>query len=476
MNINRIIHAGFWFGKSDFNETLKQAKAGIGGFCLYGGTTQEVKELAAALRAAAPARIIISADYEYGLGRWHKDAPLLPSNISIGAAGRDDLAYKKGIITARHARQIGVDWVFAPVLDLADTPQNPIVNTRSFGKDPALVARLAKAFMLGLADGGCLNCVKHFPGHGSTLIDSHLAMPTVNRTKEELLENELKPYFNVFTVTDAVMAGHLLVPALDKQKPASFSKEILENFLRKELRFKGLIITDALVMQATGGLDPIDAFKAGAEILLCPDNPLETAAKLKEAVAKDRSLINYAISALSRQEMLIAKIKPEKNFVYKDCNAAGRQLSAECAKQAVCLKGQFTPFAKNKNVFYLEIDTYPQEEIQSKEFYAKLKAAGVKLKPYKPSGRAFDTLLITTQANYAAFSGKINLSQEQKDLINTAAAKAKNRILVSFGSPFVDEGLNLTAFLMAGTQTAEFQEVCADILTGKAETKGKMPV
>ncbi len=478
MNTNRIIHAGFWFGKSDFNEAISQAKAGIGGFCIYGGTTQEVKELTCALRAAASGKILISADYEYGLGRWHKDAPLLPSNLSLGAAGRDDLAYKKGIITARHARQIGVDWVFAPDIDLADTPANPIVNTRSFGKDPNLVSRLAKAFMLGLADGGCLNCLKHFPGHGPTVIDSHLTLPTVNKTKAELMSAELVPYLKLFTVADAVMVAHLLIPALDGKNPASFSEAIIQDFLRKDLRYKGLIITDALVMKATGGLNAVDAFKAGAEILLCPDNPLETAQKLKEEISKDKTLINKAISALSRQEMLIAKIKPEKNFAYedKDYQSAAHSLSLECAKQAVCLKGEFKPFVKNKTVYYIEADTFPQEEIKSEDFYAKLKAAGIKLKPYNPSARSFDTLLISTQANYAAFSGKINFCAEQKDLINKAAAKAKNKILVSFGSPFVDEGLNINAFLMAGTQTKEFQEVCADILLGQLKPLGKMPV
>ena len=478
MNINRIIHAGFWFGKSDFNQALLQAKEGIGGFCIYGGTTQEVKELTGALRAAAPGRIIISADYEYGLGRWHNDAPLLPSNISLGAAGRDDLAYKKGIITARHARQIGVDWVFAPDIDLADTPSNPIVNTRSFGKDPVIVSRLAKAFMLGLSDGGCLNCLKHFPGHGSTVIDSHLALPAVNKTKADLMAAELVPYLNLFAVADAVMAAHLLIPSLDDKNPASFSEKILQDFLRKDLRYKGLIITDALIMKATGGLNPIDAFKAGAEILLCPDNPLETAQKLKEEISKDKILINKAISALSRQEMLIAKIKPEKNFAYEDNDyqSTAHSLSLECAKQGICLKGSFTPFAKNKTVYYIEADNFPQEEIKSKELYAKLKTAGIKLKPYNPSARTFDTLLISTHSNYAAFSGKINFSAEQKDLINKAAAKAKNKILVSLGSPFVDEGLNINAFLMAGTQTAEFQEVCADILLGNAKAFGKMPV
>ena len=152
MNINRLVHPGFWFGKTSEEDALKLARLGAGGFCLYGGTRAEVSALTRALRAASPhKKILISADYEDGLGRWLPDAELLPSNLALGAAGDEELAFEKGLLTARQAKSLGVDWVFAPVVDLADHPDNPIVNTRSFGADPALVTRLAGAFMDGLA-------------------------------------------------------------------------------------------------------------------------------------------------------------------------------------------------------------------------------------------------------------------------------------------------------------------------------------
>ena len=475
MNTNRLIHAGFWFGKSDVKEALELAKAGVGGFCIYFGTTKEVKELIAALRAAAPSGLIISADYEYGLGRWHKDAQLLPSNISIGAARKEDLSYKKGLITARQARELGVDWVLAPNVDLADTPANPIVNTRSFGKDASLVTDMAKAFMLGLADGGCLNCLKHFPGHGSTLLDSHLSLPTVNKSLAKLQEEDLIPYKKLLTKADAIMPSHLLVPAFDKEKPASFSEKTIQGFLRRELHYKGLIVTDALIMKATGGLEPVDAFKAGADILLCPENPFEVMAKLEKEVKKDRSLIDHAISALSEQEMMIAKLKAAEDFVCKDCAEQADKLSFDTARAGICLKGEDIKLKHGKSVTYLEIDVFPGGEMQAKDFYNKLKAEGIKLKPYK-AGDKSDVLIISTMANYAAFSGKINFSAEQKEIINKAAAKAGKSALVSFGSPFVDDGLKINSFLMAGTQTAPFQKVCADILLGKEAARGFMPV
>lgn len=475
MNTNRIIHAGFWFGKSDIEEAVKLAKAGIGGFCIYNGSTEDVKELSTLLRASAPGAIIISADYEYGLGRWHKDAPLLPSNISIGAAGREDLAYKKGVLTARQARTLGVDWVLAPNLDLADTPGNPIVNTRSFGKDPELVARMARSFMLGLADGGCLNCLKHFPGHGSTLLDSHLAMPTVSKSKADLLAAELIPYQKLLTHADAIMLSHLLIPALDAKNPASFSKDIISGLLRKELRYRGVAVTDALTMKATGGLNPVDAFKAGADILLCPEDPFAAIEELKREVHKDRALIDHAISAISGQEMLIAKLRPQSDFLQKDYKAEGEKLSYDCAQNGICQIGEEIALKKGSTVNLLEVDIYPQGDIQAESFYNQLKANGIKIKTYKEGGKC-ETLIITTMANYAAFSGKINFSEEQKTLLQKAISKAGKVVLVSFGSPFVNEGLKVNSFLMAGTQTEPFQKVCADILTGKTKAKGNMPV
>lgn len=474
MNINRIIHPGFWFGKSDIKEAIELAKAGVGGFCIYFGTRQEVLELTKTLQAHAPRKLLISADYEYGLGRWLKDAPLLPSNISLGAAGNPDFAYKKGYITACQARTLGVNWVFAPVVDLADTPQNPIVNTRSFGADPKLVSKLARAFMLGLEDGGCLNSLKHFPGHGSTQSDSHLTLPFINKTLAQLESRELVPYRDLLTKADSIMVAHLKIDAMDASAPTSFSHKVITGFLRKNLHYKGLIITDALVMKATGGLNPVDAFKAGADILLCPDNPFELIESLKKEIEKDKSLVARAVEALSAQEMLLAKLNAINNIPCKD-PWAQECLSQSAAESGIASVGNTTVFSKGDTVHYLEADIYPSTDFKATALLNKLKANGIKVLPY--DGKAADNLVVSTFSNYAAFSGHINFTPEQKELVQKAVSQAEKSVLISFGSPFVNLGIsNLDRFLMAGTQTDIYQKVCADILAGKAKAKGQMPV
>ena len=195
MNINRLIFPGFWFGKTRREDALELARRGVGGFCIYGGTLESVRELVHDLRAASTSNhLFICADYEDGLGKWIPGTTWVFSNLAVGASQSEEVAYQKGLTLAREARNLGVDWIFAPVLDLCDEPQNPIVNTRSFGANPQQVAQLGAALCRGLTDGGVLNSIKHFPGHGRTTQDSHLRLPTLNRTRAELEQNELVPF------------------------------------------------------------------------------------------------------------------------------------------------------------------------------------------------------------------------------------------------------------------------------------------
>ena len=293
INTARLVFPGFWFGKTPEEEALTLARMGVGGFCLYGGTKTAVATLTRKLRAVSPLpRILIAADYEDGLGRWLPDAQLLPSNLALGAANDEKLAFEKGFITAREAVQIGVDWVFAPVLDLANNAGNPIVNTRSFGEDPDLVTRLAGAFIDGLHQGGALCCLKHFPGHGNTTTDSHMAMPVVTETFTQLKNQTLVPFRNLLPRADSVMVGHLLVPALDEKNPASVSKIITHSLLQGALGFTRCVCTDALLMKALGDEKEaaLKALDAGAHVLLVPEKPLELVEFLKNQVFPDEIL------------------------------------------------------------------------------------------------------------------------------------------------------------------------------------------
>src|SRR5262249_42096968 len=157
----QLIFPGYKFGIDDPDEALMLAELGVGGFCLFGGLPDEVAEFAARLQKAAPRRLLLCADFEDGVATQVMGATALPSNMGLGAANSETLAFEKGRVTAAESRALGVDWVLAPVCDLATAPANPIVNTRAFSSEPGDAARMARAFLRGLKSQGALGCLKH---------------------------------------------------------------------------------------------------------------------------------------------------------------------------------------------------------------------------------------------------------------------------------------------------------------------------
>lgn len=464
MKTNRLIFPGFWFGKTSVEDAKKLASMGVGGFCFYGGKPQELKELISTLQSLAPYPLLFAADYEAGLGRWHEGLPLLPTNYTLGLIGREDLVLKKGFLTAIQAKELGINWVFAPVVDLADTPSNPIVNTRSFSANPKDVIRLARAFAIGLADGACLNSFKHFPGHGSTTQDSHLTMPTITKDLTHLKEEDLLPYRELITRADSIMVSHLLVKCLDDEQPASFSKKIMTGLLRKTMFYKGLIVTDALTMKATNGLNPVDAFVAGADVLLCPDNPFKTIEDLAKRVKENPELKERVFYSISTQEMMTARLGNMHPLSCRDIEGACKQLNEETANALLQkLKPQIT-LSGRKNITYLILDEKAPAALPP--FLQTLKEKGFKLIPYKENKKS-DFLLALNFEDYTAFKGTVNLSTGQKTLLQNALNNSKHSLLISFGSPYINEGLNkLGEFLPLASKDKEFQISAARSLCG----------
>ena len=469
MNINRLVHPGFWFGKTDKEYALKLARMGVGGFCLYGGTRAEVSELTKALRAASPLkRILISADYEDGLGRWLPDAELFPSNLALGAADDEKLSYEKGFLTARQAKSLGIDWIFAPVLDLADNPDNPIVNTRSFGSDPEKVTRLAGAFMDGLAKGGTLNAIKHFPGHGNTATDSHLALPVLLSTKQHILEHELIPFRQLLNKADCVMVGHLLAPALDEQYPASVSPTIIGGLLQQEMGFNGCICTDALCMKALRNAQEaaLAAFLAGAHILLVPEDPLALLAFLNAQDLPPDQLTR----AIQIQNILCARA--DEVAASSQAAAFGpTDFSDRTARKALTLLGSALSVNPGETLHYLSVGN--DEQLQENAFLDALQEKGVIVKPF--NGQA-DKLAVLCWRRYQAYKAKIGLLPAEKELILEALKKSKENIIISFANPWMAASLPCQGKLFTFSPAAPFQKAAAAVLLGSFIPQGKMPI
>ncbi len=471
LDTTRLVFPGFWFGKTLEEEALALARAGVGGFCLYGGTKTKVATLTRKLRAASPLpRILIAADYEDGLGRWLPDAQLLPSNLALGAADDENLAFEKGFITAHEALQIGVDWVFAPVVDLANNAQNPIVNTRSFGADPHRVVRLAGAFMKGLTRGGVLNCLKHFPGHGNTTTDSHLAMPVVTETISQLKNATLVPFKELLPLADSVMAGHLLVPALDDQTPASLSKIIIRNLLQQIMGFTRCVCTDALLMKALGDEKQaaLQALDAGAHVLLVPEKPFELIEFLKTQVFPDETLkrAERVLNALCAQADELAATAQKTPIDAAD-------FSRRTARKALVPLGHFPPVEPGDTVHLLNVGN--DDNISPIPFIDTLRAYGIITEDFKDPAET-DTLIILFWRRYKPFSGKIGLTDEETEFVNNAVKNVRRTLLICFANPFAAADVKTEGKLLAFSPSSVFQQAAAECVMGMFEPVGKLPM
>lgn len=470
MNIARMVFPGFWFGQSSEEEAIRLAGLGVGGFCLYGGTKTAVATLTRKLRAASPLpRILIAADYEDGLGRWLPDAELLPSNLAIGASHNEKLAFEKGLITGQEALSLGVDWVFAPVVDLANNSQNPIVNTRSFGEDPEQVTRLAGAFMQGLNKGGVLNCLKHFPGHGNTTTDSHLDLPVVPDSLSTLKKTALLPFQALLPLADSVMIGHLLVPALDEQNPASLSKTIVHDLLQQHMGFARCVCTDALLMKALGDekAAALQALDAGAHILLVPQDPLGLIQFLQTQVFPDDMIkhIDQVLNELCAHADELMISSPKLPIV-------PGEFAMRTACQALTQQGFIPAIDPGSTIHYLEIGN--DENISSVPFFDTLRAYGLVTEPFTTQETEY--LLILLWRRYKPFSGKIGLTPKEMQQIKNATKYAQHTVLLCFANPWMAKDIPAEGTLFAFSPSPVFQQAVAECLMGKFEPTGKLPI
>ncbi len=476
----RLIFPEFRFGKTPLDEALRLAELGVGGFCFYGGSADEVIGASRTLKAASRTPLLIASDYENGAGQWVKGATELPTNMAIGASGDAALARRKGEITGLEAAALGVDWVFAPVVDLASRPDNPIVNVRAYGADPALAARLADAYISGLGSQGALSCLKHFPGHGSTSSDSHLELPLLDRSAAEL-DEDLKPFAALARRADSVMAGHLLAPALDAAAPVSLSKAALTGALRGRLGFHGLIVTDALNMKAVSadGEAGVRAFLAGADALLCPEDPRALLAALARAANDGLVRPTDVALAVSRQEALARRLSPFRAAPRApEALRCAEHLAFAAEAAPACLAwaepGRETSFRSGDIVGYLEPLT-ARKDWRGEAFVSELVRLGARVEPYQPGcGMRLAAAVFPLPR---AGSGGVNLSGEQAAALEAAVKGAGPSALVSFGSPFVfGPGNRPSAGLCAFCALEDFQRAAARVLMGRLKAGGVMPV
>jgi beta-glucosidase len=298
-------------------ELQRLLAAGVGGVILLGGSATELQLRCAQLGRWGGQPLLLCADVEEGVGQRFPGASWLVPPLGLGMLHSRDrqralhLAERYGRCTGREARALGLNWVLAPVCDVNNNPANPVINVRAWAEQPAAAAELVAAFCRGLQAEGVLGCAKHFPGHGDTSSDSHLELPLLPHDRQRLEAIELPPFRAAIAAGVAtVMTAHLLLPALDPQRPATLSAAVLTGLLRQELGFNGLVVTDALMMEAISasygpGEAAVLALEAGADLVLMPADADAAIAALVAAVEGGRlSRERLEASAQRRRDAL----------------------------------------------------------------------------------------------------------------------------------------------------------------------------
>lgn len=276
--------------KNELKELVRTNR--IGGIICFQGKKAQIKDLIQEFQQISEVPLLVAIDGEWGVSMRLSDADRYPYAYTLGAAGDPSLTKKTGELIAQECRELGIHMNFAPLADVNSNPDNPVIGFRSFGEFPREVGIHVAAMVEGMESQGVLSCLKHFPGHGDTDVDSHLDLPVVNNTREHIEAIDFSPFrTGIRSGASSVMMGHLNVPALDPSgTPSSLSPVIIQKYLRTELGFSGLIISDALGMKAVsdryGKVDvAVKAFLAGCDLLLMPED-------VKGTIEGIRSLVN----------------------------------------------------------------------------------------------------------------------------------------------------------------------------------------
>ncbi|HEY1953517.1 MAG TPA: glycoside hydrolase family 3 N-terminal domain-containing protein [Gemmatimonadaceae bacterium] len=269
-------------------------KLGVGGFILFGGPSEHVAVLTEDLHSKSRVPLLIGADLERGAGQQFAGQTALPPLAAIASLQDVQAIRRAAAVTAREARELGINWIYAPDCDLDIEPDNPIIGTRSFGADPERVGEYAGAWIDACQAEGALACAKHFPGHGRTTVDSHKELPRVDVGAETLRDTDLVPFrAAIERGVASVMSAHVAFPALDPSgAPATLSRPILTKLLREDLQFTGLVVTDALIMEGVlaGGESEavVRALDAGCDCLLYPSNVAASEQAVERAIGDKR--------------------------------------------------------------------------------------------------------------------------------------------------------------------------------------------
>ncbi|MCF3111133.1 serine hydrolase [Niabella sp. CC-SYL272] len=485
-------------------------KYNIGALCFFQGGPIRQANLTNYYQQLAKTPLMITIDGEYGLGMRLDSVIKFPYQMTVGAVTDTALAYEMGLAVGKQHKRLGVHVNYAPVVDINNNPNNPVIGFRSFGEDKYKVARMGVAYMRGMQDAGIMASAKHFPGHGDVAVDSHLDLPVINKTVDQLQELELYPFKELIKAgVQSVMIGHLFVPAIDNtaHRATSISKNAVTGLLRNQLGFKGLTFTDALEMKGVakyfpGGTIAVEALIAGNDMLCLPESVAGTIKAVNEAIKKKR--LNWKELEAKVKRVLLAKYNLGLNHLdpvntghlTEDLNEATNSVREKIARQALTVVRLINPdgfrnefFARplaGKKIAYVGFNDAGstalaqrlKQDLNADIYYIRYKETagqgGMIVK--KVVEGKYDAVILGFH-DVALRKGSSNFGISQTALQNWQQLNQKNAVTVVFGNP-----LSLGSFCMAKSLVAAyeddtvFQNVAADWLSSRFNAAGTLPV
>ncbi len=521
----------------------------VGGLCFFQGGPVRQAVLTNYYQSIAKTPLLITIDGEWGLGMRLDSVLNFPHQLMVGAMADASIVYAMGKAVGEQCKRMRIHVNFAPVVDINNNPDNPVINDRSFGEDKFKVAKFGVEYMKGMQDAGIIACAKHFPGHGDVSVDSHNDLPVINKSRMQLDSMELYPFKEMIKAgVLSIMVAHLFVPSIDgtPNRPTSLSYNAVTGLLRNELCYKGLTFTDALEMKGVTKFFPsgeasVQSIIAGNDILCLPGDIKGSIKEIRKAIRKNK--IDKQDFEARVKKVLLAKYNAGLNVstnvdttnLVNDLNVNTAKIKSEIAANALTLLAlcdrDVLPLRGNKEQLTMPLDKLSEKDklsnealnlqagnnsgevnnlkIRTEEGSSKFKTAYIgigtdkantfanklhdkygaaiftfgkkdstdKMKAILPLLSKYDKIIIGLHGYSRRPANRFGISPEAYNLVNTLQA-TKQTITFVFGNPYAIKNIASTANnLVACYEDDDItQGLAVDLLTGKIEAKGTLPV
>ena len=480
-------------------------KYNVGALCFFQGGPIRQANLTNYYQNIAQTPLMVTIDGEWGLGMRLDSVTKFPFQLTLGALSDDKLVYRMGVAVGEQCKRLGVHVNYAPVVDINNNPNNPVIGYRSFGENRDKVSKFGVAYMKGMQDAGIMACAKHFPGHGDVDVDSHFDLPVINKSREQLNDMELAPFRAIFKAgVGSVMIAHLYIPSIDntENRATSISKNNVTDLLRKEMGYNGLTFTDALEMKGVakyfpGGTIAAEAIIAGNDMLCLPSSVEEAINAVKNAIAEKRLTqkeVDEKVKKvlMAKYQLGLNEWKPiELNNLLGDLNAKTDAIRKEVAEKSITLLSQSKeinlPLKNAKKVAYVGIGT-----TELNEFGSRIKQdfnADVFHFSYKDDAAKAEELLKAVERGIARYDvvivGVHDFNNRPANNYNISPAavelwkklNAGKTITLVFGNVLASQNFCDASTLIACYQDDDIsQRAAADLIEGKLTYRGTLPV